>query len=135
MIYKIEEIEGIGHKYGQKLRNAGVSKVHELLEKGASKKGRADLAKATEIDESSILTWVNHADLFRIRGIGPEFAELLEAAGVDTVKELRNRNGENLYAKIKEVNQSKRLVRRLPSEQQVCQMVEDAKALEPVVTY
>ncbi len=86
-------------------------------------------------NEKFILKWTNHADLFRIKGVGPEFSELLEASGVDTVKELRNRNAENLYAKLVETNESKRLVRRLPSAEQVAQMIEDAKGLEPMMTY
>ena len=101
MAYKIEEIEGIGTVYGTKLRAAGVITVDDLLEKCASKSGRVALAKETGIDEKDILTLTNHADLFRIDGIGPQFSELLEEAGVDTIKELRNRNAENLYAKIK----------------------------------
>ncbi|MDO5523635.1 MAG: DUF4332 domain-containing protein [Bacteroidia bacterium] len=135
MSYKIEEIEGIGPALGEKLRSAGINSVAELLEKCASKSGRAAVAKETEINEKFILKWTNHADLFRIKGVGPEFAELLEASGVDTVKELRNRNAENLYAKLVETNESKRLVRRLPSAEQVAQMIEDAKGLEPMMTY
>lgn len=135
MSYKIEEIEGISVAFGEKLRNAGVTSVAGLLEKGASKAGRAALAKETGINEKFILKWTNHADLFRINGVGPEFSELLEASGVDTVKELRNRVPENLYAKLVETNESKRLVRRLPSAEQVAKMVEDAKVLEPMMTY
>lgn len=135
MAYKIEDIEGIGQKFGEKLRAAGINTVDKLLEKGASKAGRASLAKETEIEEKFILKWTNHADLFRIDGIGPEFSELLEAAGVDTVKELRTRNAENLYAKLVEVNESKRLVRRLPSPEQVTNMITQAEKLEPKMTY
>ena len=135
MDYKIEEIEGIGPVYGEKLRAAGVDKVCILLEKCASKKGRSEMANATGIEEKLILKWTNHADLFRINGVGPQFSELLEAAGVDTVKELRNRNAENLYNKLQEVNEEKRLVRRLPSQAQVAQMIEEAGTLEPRMTY
>lgn len=135
MGYKIEEIEGIGPVYGEKLRTAGISTVEKLLEAGATKSGRTSLAKETGISEKDILKWVNHADLFRIDGIGPQFAELLEAAGVDTVKELRNRNAENLFAKLGEVNEEKKLVRRLPSSSQVEGMIKTAGTLEPKVTH
>ncbi len=135
MDYKIEEIEGIGPVYGEKLKAAGINKVDQLLEKCAAKKGRAELAKETGIEEKLILKWSNHADLFRINGIGPQFSELLEASGVDTVKELRTRNAENLYAKLQEVNEDKKLVRRLPSLSQVTQMIEDAGKSEVRMTY
>lgn len=135
MGYKIEEIEGVGAAYGAKLKEQGVNTVEALLEKGANKKGRAALAEATGISEKLILKWANHADLFRINGIGPEFAELLEAAGVDTVKELRNRVPANLYAKLGETNEAKKLVRRLPSENQVADMIEQAKGIEPKITH
>ena len=135
MAYKIEEIEGIGPVYGQKLRAAGVTTTEGLLEKCAGKSGRAAMAKETGIDERLILKWTNHSDLFRITGVGPEFSELLEAAGVDTVKELRNRNAENLYAKMQEINEAKKLVRRLPSLGQLTEMIEEAGKLEPKITY
>ena len=135
MGYKIEDVEGIGPVYGEKLRAVGISAVDKLLELGATKSGRSSLAKETGISEKEILTWVNHADLFRIAGVGPQFAELLEAAGVDTVKELRNRNAENLYSKIGEVNEEKKLVRRLPSLSQVEEMIELAGTLDPKVTH
>ena len=135
MAYKIEEIEGVGPVYGAKLRAAGVITVDDLLEKCANKAGRVAMAKETGIDEKNILTWTNHADLFRIDGIGPQFSELLEEAGVDTVKELRNRNAENLYAKIQEVNETKKLVGRLPSLSQIEEMIASAGKLEPRISY
>lgn len=135
MAYKIEEIEGISTQYGEKLRSVGINSPEVLLEKCADKKGRKEIAEATGISEKHILKWTNHADLFRIKGVGPEFSELLEASGVDTVKELRNRVPENLYNKMVEVNDSKRLVRRLPTAEQVAEMVEQAKTLEPKMTY
>lgn len=135
MAYKIEDIEGISTTFGEKLRNAGINSAAALLEKCATKAGRAALAKETEISESLILKWTNHADLFRIIGVGPEYAELLEASNVDTVKELRNRVAENLHAKMAEVNESKRLVRQLSSLSQVTAMIEGAKSLEPKMTY
>ena len=135
MAYKIEEIEGIGPVYGEKLRAAGVTTTEGLLEKCAGKSGRAALAKETGIEEKLILKWTNHADLFRISGVGPQFSELLEAAGVDTVKEFRNRNTGNLYAKMQEVNEIKKLVRRLPSLGQLIEMIEEAGKMEPMMTY
>ncbi len=135
MDYKIEEIEGIGPVYGEKLKAAGISRVNQLLEKCAAKSGRVSLANESGIDEKLILKWTNHADLFRINGIGPQFSELLEVAGVDTVKELRTRNAENLYAKLQEVNEEKKLVRRLPSLSQVAQMIDDAGKAEVRMTY
>lgn len=135
MDYKIDEIEGIGPVYGEKLKVAGINSVANLLEKCAGKKGRVALAYETGIDEKLILKWTNHADLFRINGIGPQFSELLEEAGVDTVKELRTRNAENLYAKIQEVNGAKKLVRRLPSLDQLTKMIEEAGKSEVRMTY
>lgn len=135
MDYKIEEIEGIGPVYGEKLKAAGISRVDQLLEKCAAKSGRVSLANESGIDEKLILKWTNHADLFRIDGIGPQFAELLEEVGVDTVKELRTRNAENLYAKMQEVNENKKLVRRLPSLNQLVSMIENAGRAEARMTY
>ena len=135
MDYKIAEIEGIGPVYSEKLKAAGVHSVDNLLEKCAGKSGRSTLSKETGIDEKLLVKWTNHADLFRISGIGPQFSELLEASGVDTVKELRTRNAENLYAKMQEVNEAKKLVRRLPSLAQITQMIDDAGKLEVRMTY
>ncbi len=134
--YKISEIEGIGPSYAEKFSGAGIKTVEDLLNKGAEKKGRTELAAATGIDEKVILKWVNMSDLFRVKGIGGEYAELLEKAGVDTVKELRTRNAENLTAKMEEVNsQGRALVRALPSLTKVQGWVEEAKKLDPRVTY
>ena len=135
MTYKIIDIEGIGEVYAPKLINAGIVKVEDLLKKCAAPKGRAELAVATGISEKLILTWTNHADLFRIKGVGPQFSELLEAAGVDTVKEFRHRVAENLVKKLEETNAARRLVRRVPSVKQLAKMIEAAKELEPVMTY
>jgi len=135
MAKKIEEIEGIGPVFAEKLAVAGVSTVEGLLESGASRTGRKNLAETTGIDESKILNWVNKADLFRVKGIATQFSELLEAAGVDTVKELRNRNAENLHAKLVEVQAEKGLTRVVPALSQVAEYIEFAKGLEPVVTY
>ena len=135
MAKKIEEIEGIGPVIAEKLAAAGINTVEGLLESGASKAGRKTLAETTGIDESKILNWVNKADLFRVKGIGSQFSELLEAAGVDTVKELRNRNAENLHAKLTEIQAEKGLTRAVPALSQVEEYIEFAKGLEPVVTY
>lgn len=135
MAKKITEIEGIGPVFQEKLAAAGVKTVEGLLEAGATKAGRKKLAAGSDIDEGKILDWVNMADLFRIKGIASQFAELLKAAGVDTVKELRNRNAENLYAKLVEVQEEKKITRTVPALSQVTDFVEQAKALDPVVTY
>jgi predicted flap endonuclease-1-like 5' DNA nuclease len=133
---KIEDIEGIGPAYGEKLRTAGVNSVKQLLDQGCNRKGREGLAKATGLDVSLILKWVNMADLFRVKGIGGEYAELLKRSGVDTVKELRHRNPENLLTKMTEVNSAGRpLVRSLPSLKTVESWIRHAQELEPVVTH
>jgi predicted flap endonuclease-1-like 5' DNA nuclease len=133
--YKIEEIEGIGEVLGGKLRQAGVTSTDKLLEKTKTKKQRKDLAEATGIPEVKILKYANMADLFRINGVGQEFSELLEAAGVDTVPELAQRKAENLTAKMEEVNESKKLTRRTPSLKEVEKWVEEAKSLPRVLEY
>ena len=135
MAYKVIDIEGVGEVYAEKLVAAGIEKVEELLEKCATPKGRQQLADATGISDKLILRWTNHADLFRIKGVGPQFAELLEAAGVDTVKEFRHRVAENLQPKLEETNNEKHLVRRVPALKEVIKMIEQAKELPPVVTY
>jgi len=135
MSQTISAIEGIGPALGEKLRAAGVKTVEALLEKGATPQGRKEIAQTAGVDDGRILKWVNMADLFRVKGIGSEYAELLEAAGVDTVKELRNRNAENLFAKMEEVNTSKKLVRKTPSLGQVKSFIIEAKTLNPKVTY
>ena len=132
---KIEKIEGIGKKYAEKLQAAGITTTEKLLEAGGSRKGRQDLAAKTGITETLILEWVNLADLFRVPGIGEEYSDLLEEAGVDTVKELRNRNPENLHQAIREVNDRKKLVRQVPGLSQVKSWIKAAKELDPKVTY
>jgi predicted flap endonuclease-1-like 5' DNA nuclease len=135
MATRIDQIEGIGPVYAEKLSKAEIKSVEGLLAKGASKSGRKELAAVTGIDEGKILEWVNMADLFRIKGVGPQFSELLEAAGVDTVKELRNRNAENLHAKLVEVQAEKKITRAVPALKVVKSFIEQAKNLPPVVTY
>ena len=135
MDYKIIDIEGVGDVYAEKLIAAGINKVSELLEKCAAPKGRKELAEAKGISEKLILKWTNHADLFRINGVGPQFAELLEAAGVDTVKEFRHRVAENLQPKLAEVNEQKNICNRVPVVSEIQKMIDQAKELEPKVTY
>lgn len=131
----IIDIEGIGPAYAEKLALANIKTVEALLKEGATKKGRQSIAAASGIDEGKILDWVNMADLFRIKGVAGQFAELLKAAGVDTVKELRTRNAENLHTKLVEVNNAKNLTRVVPGVEKIAEFIEQAKGLEPVVTY
>lgn len=133
--YKIEEIEGIGPVMGEKMREAGVNTTDKLLESTQTPKQRKELAEATGVSPKLILRFANMADLFRINGVGQEYAELLEAAGVDTVPELAQRNAENLTAKMEEVNEEKNLVRRTPSLTVVEKWVEEAKSLPRVLIY
>ncbi|MCU0229484.1 MAG: DUF4332 domain-containing protein [Bryobacterales bacterium] len=135
MNYKIEDIEGIGPAYAEKLGTAGVKDTEDLLEKASSRKGREDLEEATGISGKLILKWVNHADLMRVSGIGGQYAELLEEAGVDTVKELRNRNPENLAAALAAANEKRKLTGNVPSASMVTKWVEQAKELEPKVSH
>ncbi len=135
MSYKIEQIEGIGEAYASKLRDAGISTTEELLEACATKRGREKTAEATGISGKLILKWTNHADLFRIKGVAGQFAELLEAAGVDTVKEFRHRTAENLYKKMVEINDARNLCNRVPSATELQRMIDQAKELEPIITY
>ena len=131
----ITMIESIGPVMKEKLAAAGISTVEGLLEKGASKPGRKAIAEASGLDESKILVWVNMADLFRINGVASQFAELLKAAGVDTVKELRTRNAENLHAALVKTQEEKGLTRAVPALSQVEKYIEHAKTLDPVVTH
>jgi len=132
---KLTAIEGIADIYANKLKMAGVPTVEALLEKGATPAGREELAAATDISSKLILEWINLADLFRIKGIGEEYSDLLEEAGVDTVPELAQRNPENLLAKILEVNAQKKLVRRVPTLAQVASWIEQARALPRIIHY
>ena len=131
----IDAIEGIGHKHATTLRKNGIRTTERLLKSGATRSGRRELAERTKISERLILAWVNRADLMRVKGVGEEYSDLLEAAGVDTVKELRRRNAGNLLATMVEVNTKKKLVRRLPTESMVERWVDHAKGLDPIVTY
>ena len=133
--HKIDAVEGIGPKYAEMLSKAGITDTDGLLEAGCSKAGRKDCAEKSGCSEGQILKWVNMCDLFRIKGVAGEYAELLEVSGVDTVKELRNRVPENLTAKMEEINAEKKLVRRVPTLKEVTQWVSYAKELPPKVTH
>jgi len=132
---KIEAIEGIDAVYAAKLAEVGIETTEALLAKGATPQERKAIADATGISPDLILKWVNRADLLRIKGIGEEYSDLLESAGVDTVPELAQRNPDNLYAKLREVNAEKKLVRRMPGRDEVRRWVAAAKQLERVITY
>ena len=131
----IEEIEGIGSTYGKKLKDQGIMTTDGLLSSGSTPTGRKQLAERTGIPEKLILEWVNLADLLRINGVGQEYSDLLEDAGVDTVVELARRNPDNLHEKILEVNKTKRLVRKAPSLNQIKDWIEQAKKLPRKVEY
>jgi predicted flap endonuclease-1-like 5' DNA nuclease len=130
---RLEEIEGIGPSYASKLQDAGVQSVEALLKSGGTRAGRKELAEQTGLSPDLILRWVNHADLFRIRGVAGEYAELLEAAGVDSMPELARRNPDNLAAALVEANETRKLVRQVPSAKQVANWVNEAKTLERAV--
>ena len=132
---KIIDIEGIGPAYATKLAKAGVRTVEGLLKEGATAKGRKEIAEASKVDQTLILGWVNRADLYRVKGIGAQYSDLLEKAGVDTVVELSKRVAGNLYKKMVEVNQAKNLVNGMPGQKKVEDWIEQAKKLPRVVTY
>ncbi|MGE3268575.1 MAG: DUF4332 domain-containing protein [Chloroflexota bacterium] len=132
---QIEDIEGIGPAQAAKLKEIGIPSVEKLLEQGGTSKGRDEIAAATGISGKSVLRWVNHADLYRIKGVGAEFAELLEAAGVDSVPELAQRSPANLAKRMAEVNEEKKLTRRVPNESMVTTWVAEAKTLPRMVTH
>jgi predicted flap endonuclease-1-like 5' DNA nuclease len=132
---KLTTVEGIGDVYAGKLMEAGIETTEQLLEKGSTVKGRKQIEQDTEIAHALVLKWVNHCDLFRIKGVGEEYADLLEVAGVDTVPELAQRNASNLYNKMAEANKEKSLVRQLPVQASVEDWVNQAKELPRVVTY
>ena len=135
MAYKIIDVEGIGDVYAGKLTEAGINTVEELLEAAKKPAGRAALAEKTGITPKLILTWANHADLMRISGVGPQFSELLEAVGVDTVKEFRHRVAENLQPKLEEINAEFHICGRVPAVSEIQKMIDQAKELEPKMTY
>ena len=132
---KLETIEGIGLIYAEKLRAAGIGTVEALHRAGATPEGRKEVAEKTGIGDEYILDWVKRADLMRVRGVGEEYSDLLEKAGVDTVIEMAQRNPGHLHKKLLEVNAEKRLVRRPPTRGMVTRWVEHAKVLPRVVSY
>jgi predicted flap endonuclease-1-like 5' DNA nuclease len=132
---KLVDIEGIGEAYAAKLKAAGIGTTQALLEKGATPKGRKEIAEQSGISEKLVLEWVNHADLFRVKGVGSEYADLLEAAGVDTIPELAQRNGDNLHQAITKANEAKKLVRKLPTVEQVKDWIAQAGSLPRLITY
>lgn len=131
----LTKIEGIGANYVEKLKKNGITTTETLLERGATSKGRREISQMTGISEERILRWVNLSDLFRIKGIGEEYSDLLEAAGVDTVPEMAKRNPENLYEMLMTVNQEKNLVRQVPSRTTVTTWIENAKTLPRVIKH
>lgn len=135
MTYKIIDVEGIGNVNAKKLVEGGINTVDDLLQKAKNPAGRKTLEETTGISGKSILKWTNHADLMRINGVGPQFSELLEAAGVDTVKELKHRVAENLQQKLEEINNKRNLVNRVPSVSEVQKMIDQAKELPAIMEY
>ena len=132
---KLESIEGIGPAYAAELRMGGVGSIESLLKRGATRKGREDMAKVTSLSVVRILEWVNRADLYRVKGVGGQYSDLLEQAGVDTAKELAQRNPKNLLQTLLETNERCHLVRKLPTEGQIKNWVKYAKTLKRVVEY
>jgi predicted flap endonuclease-1-like 5' DNA nuclease len=132
---KLTNIEGIGTTNAQKLKKVGISTTEALLEKGALPKGRNEICETTGIGEKQILHWVNLADLFRIKGVGEEYSDLLEAAGVDTVPEMAQRNSESLYNTLVTINSEKKLVRQVPSQTTIANWIEHARTLPRVVKH
>lgn len=135
MSYKLEDVEGIGPAYAAKLKEAGIDDADEFLKLCCSAKGREEAAEKTGISEKLILSWANMLDLMRISGVGGQYAEILHAAGVDTIKELRTRNAANLAAKMKEVNDARNLANACPSEKVVQDWIDAAKDMEPTITH
>ncbi len=132
---KLTEIEGVGATYAEKLLGAGVTSTNDLLDQGANPAGRKEIAEKSGIGEKQILGWVNKCDLMRVKGVGEEYADLLEAAGVDTVPELGQRNAASLFGKLTEVNEAKKLVRALPTEGKVEDWIKQAKGLPRKINY
>jgi len=135
MSYDISNIEGIGPAFAKQLSVAGIVKTEDLLNHCGTAKGRKQVAETTGLSEKQLLKWTNMADLMRISGVGEEYSELLEAAGVDTVKELQHRVAENLAAKMAEVNATKKLVRMVPAKSMVERWIEQAKTLKPMISH
>lgn len=135
MAYRLTRIEGIGPVYAARLGEAGLVTTDDLLQAAARPRGRAALAEQTGISDTLILKWANRADLMRIKGISEEISDLLEAAGVDTVPELKRRRADHLAEALRAINEKKSLVRRVPGETQCARFIEEAKALPRVMSY
>jgi predicted flap endonuclease-1-like 5' DNA nuclease len=135
MAYKIQEVEGIGPAKAEQLSAAGIATTDDLLRLCANKAGRVTVAEKCGVGEGQILKWANMADLMRISGVAGEYAELLKVAGVDTIKELRTRNAENLATKVAEINKEKNLTRQVPTAPTITKWIEAAKSLDPVITH
>ena len=135
MAYKISDIEGIGPAFSEKLSSVGIATTDDLLRLCANAKGRADVSEKTGLKTSQLLAWADMADMMRLNGVGPQFSELLKASGVDTVKELRTRNAENLTTKLAEINAEKKLARAVPALSQVSGWIEQAKTTEPLISH
>ncbi len=135
MSYPIIAIDGIDGEASAILKKAGIRSTERLLEAARAQKGRKALAEKTGLSEKQLLCWANVADRMRIHGVSKEYAELLQAAGVDTVKELKYRNPCNLAKAMADANKKRRLVRLLPSEKVVTRWIEDAKKLPLKISY
>jgi len=135
MSYKIEEVEGIGPEFGKMLRVANIQTTADLLRECGSKAGRVNMAKISGITEKHLLEWVNLADLMRLDGVGEEFADLLEEAGVDTTQELARRNAENLAVAVAEINEKKNLTQRVPSAETIQKWIDEAGTVEDLISH
>ena len=135
MSYAIMDIEGIGPLMAAKLKTLGIRTTDKLLEAAKTAKGRKILAAKLDVDEQTVLRWANLADRMRIKGIGEPYAALLQAVGVDTVKELKYRNVSNLAKAMADANRKKKLVRLLPSEKRIERWIAQAKQLPLKITY
>jgi len=131
----LQTIEGIGPAFEEKLKAGGIDSCKKLLEVGGTKEGRTRICEDCGMDDARVLKFVNHADLMRVKGVGGEYSELLEAAGVDSVPELAQRNADNLHSKMTEINESKKLVRALPNRDKVADWIEQAKGLPRAVSH
>lgn len=131
----LTSIKGLGNTYLQRLRDAGIRSLNALLLHARTRKGRQEIATEVGVSDKQVLEWAGRADIQRVLGVGPEYADLLRAAGVETVPELARRNPENLHARILEVNEAKKLVRKAPTVTQVEKWVANAGQLPRVVEY
>lgn len=131
----LQTIEGIGPAFEEKLKAGGIDSCKKLLEVGGTKEGRKRICEDCDMDDARVLKFVNHSDLMRVKGVGGEYSELLEASGVDSVPELAQRNADNLHLKMTQINETKKLVRSLPSLSIVSDWIEQAKGLPRAVSH